>query len=101
MKKLKLFIAASSVMSAVNAQQLHISSLYDLQGVFYNPSTAGSNGNMAGVSFRSQWEGISGNPRTVTAFGSVDLAEKGIGLGGYFYSDKTGPTARTGITVAF
>lgn len=95
---LSLFLALA--LTNLQAQQLQTSSLYDLQGVLHNPSMAGVN-NMVGVTYRSQWTGISGSPRTGTVFGSFKLPEQKIGLGGYIYSDKTGPTSRTGIQLAF
>lgn len=82
-------------------QQLQTSSMYDLQGVFHNPSTAGVRNSMAGVSYRTQWSGISGSPRTATAFGSFNVPSLKIGIGGYAYNDKTGPTSRTGLQLAF
>jgi type IX secretion system PorP/SprF family membrane protein len=87
--------------NALSAQQLQTSSLYDMQGVFHNPSTAGVRNSMVGASYRAQWSGISGSPRTATVFGSFDLPSLKIGLGGYLYSDKTGPTSRTGVQLAF
>jgi type IX secretion system PorP/SprF family membrane protein len=97
-----LFLLIGGTLTNIKAQQLHVSSMYDMQGIFHNPSTAGSQQHgMAGVSYRSQWTGISGSPRTATVFGSFDLPEQKIGLGGYIYSDKTGPTSRTGIQLAF
>ncbi len=101
MKKNILFLFLLVVTAKAQSQQLHTSSLYDLQGVFHNPSMSGSNGTIAGVTYRSQWDGISGSPRTATAFGSVDLTNHNIGIGGYLYNDKTGPTERTGVTVSF
>lgn len=82
-------------------QQLQTSSMYDLQGVFHNPSTAGVRNSMAGVSYRTQWSGFSGSPRTATAFGSFAMPSLKIGIGGYVYNDKTGPTSRTGLQLAF
>jgi type IX secretion system PorP/SprF family membrane protein len=87
--------------ATATAQQLQTSSLYDLQGVFHNPSTAGVGKSMVGASYRTQWSGISGAPKTATVFGSFDLPNLKIGLGGYLYNDKTGPTSRTGIQLAF
>lgn len=55
----------------------------------------------AGVTYRSQWTGVSGSPKTATAFGSFDLPDKKIGLGGYIFNDQTGATSRTGIELAF
>lgn len=94
-----LFILGSFIEGS--AQQLQTSSMYDLQGIFHNPSTAGVNGSLFGVSYRTQWSGISGAPKTATVFGSIALPDHKIGLGGYIYNDKTGPTSRTGISLAF
>jgi type IX secretion system PorP/SprF family membrane protein len=63
---------------------------------------AGASGpGMVGMTYRSQWSRISGSPKTATVFGSFDLPEHKIGLGGYIYNDQTGPTSRTGITASF
>lgn len=93
-----LFMGAAA---AAGAQQLQTSSLFDLQGVFHNPAAAGTNGSMAGASYRTQWNGFSGAPKTITGFAAFDLPKQGIGLGGYIYNDKTGPTSRTGVSLAF
>ncbi|MGH2553966.1 MAG: PorP/SprF family type IX secretion system membrane protein, partial [Chitinophagaceae bacterium] len=98
------FIVILFVMGAATqlpAQQLQTSSMYDLQGVYHNPSTAGSQGSMVGVSYRTQWNDFSGAPKTATVFGALDLPDHNIGIGGYIYNDKTGPTSRTGIQLAF
>src|SRR5258705_6443524 len=85
----------------VTAQQLQTSSLYDLQGIFHNPSTAGVGKSMVGASYRTQWSSINGAPKTATVFGSFELPSLKIGLGGYIFNDKTGPTSRTGVQLAF
>lgn len=85
----------------ISAQQLQTSSMYDLQGIYHNPSTAGVQGSMVGVSYRTQWSGFSGAPKTATVFGSFDMPKHNIGIGGYIYNDKTGPTSRTGVQLAF
>jgi type IX secretion system PorP/SprF family membrane protein len=88
--------------NAANAQQLQTSALYDMQGVLHNPAMAGmQRTNMAGATYRSQWSGISGSPKTFTGFASFNLPKHKIGVGGYLYSDKTGPTTRTGVQLAF
>jgi type IX secretion system PorP/SprF family membrane protein len=87
--------------ATASAQQLQTSSMFDLQGVLHNPSTAGVRGSMAGVTYRTQWTEISGSPKTATAFGSIDLPNQKIGIGGYIYNDRTGPTSRTGIALSF
>ena len=101
MKKLFLIIVFAGAVTAVSAQQLQTSSFYDMQGVIHNPSMAGSNGSMVGATYRSQWSGLSGSPKTATVFGSFDMPKHNIGIGGYLYSDKTGPSSRTGIQVSF
>ncbi|HAO47777.1 MAG TPA: hypothetical protein DCQ97_12675 [Chitinophagaceae bacterium] len=99
----KLLSAAFVLVSGftAHAQQLQTSSLYDLQGILHNPSVAGTGkSNMLGISYRSQWSGISGSPKTATVFGSFDIPSFGIGIGGNIYQDKTGPTSRTGISLS-
>jgi type IX secretion system PorP/SprF family membrane protein len=100
----RFLIIAVTVCAAVvaNAQQLQSSSFYDMQGVLHNASTAGVYKNsMVGASYRTQWSGISGSPKTATAFANFKLPSLNIGLGGYIYNDKTGPTSRTGVQLAF
>lgn len=101
MKQLILILVFAGSVSAISAQQLQTSSFYDMQGVLHNPSMAGSNGSMVGATYRSQWSGISGSPKTATVFGSFDMPKHDIGIGGYLYNDKTGPTSRTGVQVSF
>jgi type IX secretion system PorP/SprF family membrane protein len=100
--KHKLLIAFfTGIISITNAQQLQTSSLYDMQGTLNNPSMAGmQQNNIIGVSYRSQWAGISGSPKTATIFGSFNMPRQAIGIGGYVYSDKTGPTSRTGLELS-
>lgn len=102
MRKILLFVLMSIVFAEGYSQQLQTSSLYDMQGVFHNPSMAGVRmPGMVGITYRNQWTGVNGNPKTATLFGSFELPNQKIGLGGYVYSDKTGPTSRTGVEFAF
>ena len=98
-----LFITNALV---INAQQLQSSSFYEMHPILHNPSGAGiimEEGKRAivGITYRTQWSGINGAPQTVTAFGSFNLPKQKIGIGGYVYNDKTGPTSRTGIDLSF
>jgi type IX secretion system PorP/SprF family membrane protein len=96
-----LLILSTSAMLA-SSQQLQTSSLYDLQGALHNPATAGVNKYASiGVSYRSMWNNLSGGPQTGTLFGSFYLPSVKLGLGGYIYSDKTGPTKRTGVQMSY
>ena len=102
MKKSLIIVSLLCVMVIGKAQQLQTSSLYDMQGIFHNPAMAGLQmKGMVGVTYRNQWTGVSGNPRTATVFGSVNLPDQQIGLGGYIYNDETGPTSRTGVQLSF
>jgi type IX secretion system PorP/SprF family membrane protein len=95
-------ISGLAVSLGSEAQQLHTSSMYELQTIFHNPAMAGNlTSNMAGVSYRSQWAGISGSPRTATIFGNIDIPKDLIGIGGYLYNDQTGPTSRSGAQLSF
>jgi type IX secretion system PorP/SprF family membrane protein len=102
MKKYIIFLFLLIAFTVAEAQQLQTSSLYDMQGVLHNPSMAGvQQRGMVGFTYRDQWTGVSGNPKTATLFGSFELPDAKIGLGGYLYNDKTGPTSRTGLQLAF
>jgi type IX secretion system PorP/SprF family membrane protein len=102
MKHYILVILFVGVAATAKSQQLQTSSMYDMQGVLHNPSTAGVyQHGMVGTTYRSQWSGISGSPKTATVFGSFDIPKHNIGVGGYLFSDKTGPTSRTGMEFAF
>jgi type IX secretion system PorP/SprF family membrane protein len=102
MKKIVIIVSLLCVFTIVHSQQLQTSSLYDMQGNFHNPAMAGlSMKGMVGVTYRNQWTGVSGNPRTATVFGSLQLPDQQIGLGAYIYNDETGPTSRTGVQLAF
>jgi type IX secretion system PorP/SprF family membrane protein len=101
-----LFILFVVTASTVNAQQLQTSSMFDMQGMLNNPSVVGAvagtkQHGMVGATYRTQWSAISGSPKTATVFGSFDLPEHNIGLGGYIYNDRTGPTSRKGVQLAF
>ncbi|HMU47818.1 MAG TPA: type IX secretion system membrane protein PorP/SprF [Chitinophagaceae bacterium] len=102
MKRYIIFLLLVTSTWVVSAQQLTTASMYDLQGVFFNPATAGSQKHgMIGASYRTMWDGIDGGPQTATLFGSAFIPSVKLGLGGYVYSDKTGPTKRTGIEMAY
>jgi type IX secretion system PorP/SprF family membrane protein len=105
MKKYILIAGLLGSAAISTGQQLQTSSLFDMQGILHNASLAGVQQNpdiksTAGISYRTQWSGISGSPQTLTAFGSFNLPKQKIGIGGYLYNDKTGPTSRTGIELS-
>jgi type IX secretion system PorP/SprF family membrane protein len=102
MKYIQLFAFVFLASLVSNAQQLTASSLYDMHPILHNPATAGSNHYASiGGSFRTQWDGMPGGPQTGLIFGSTYLQKSKIGLGGYLYSDVTGPTKRIGLQMAY
>jgi hypothetical protein len=102
MKRLLLFALNLLVFIDCRSQQLQTSSLYEMQSLLHNPATAGLfQDNLIGASYRTQWSGISGSPRTAMLFGSYNLKKENVGLGGYLFSDVTGPTSRTGLSASF
>jgi len=81
---------------------LMTSSLYELQGNLHNPALAGLHQQtVLGASYRSMWSGIEGSPVTALVYGSTFLQKANIGIGGYLYSDVTGPTSRRGIQTSY
>jgi type IX secretion system PorP/SprF family membrane protein len=84
------------------AQQLQTSSLYENMVIMHNPSAVGTMPtNYVGLSYRSQWSGLSGAPKTANVLASIGLDKYKIGLGGSLFQDKTGPTSRTGLALSF
>jgi type IX secretion system PorP/SprF family membrane protein len=101
MKK-QILLLISLISIAASAQQLMTSSLYDVQGNLHNPAVTGVGGQrMFGATYRSMWSGIDGSPTTALIFGSTYLNKIKAGVGGYLYSDVTGPTSRKGIQTSF
>jgi type IX secretion system PorP/SprF family membrane protein len=101
MKKNKIFILLLLVGSTGWAQQLQTSSMYELQGSIHNPAMAGlTSAGFMGLSYRTQWKGINGNPKTATIFANKELAKQALGVGGYIYNDNTGPIKRTGLNLS-
>lgn len=101
MKRIIFLLFSLSVVHSAFSQQLMVASLYDQQGSLHNPATAGASGHgSVGASYRKMWNGIDGAPQTALLFGSGYLKNAKLGVGGYVYSDKTGPTKRTGVQVA-
>ncbi len=102
MNRILSILLLSLTIGTAGAQQLMTSSLYDLQGNLHNPAVAGLHQQtMLGASYRSMWSGIEGSPVTAMVFGSTYLPKAKIGIGGYLYSDVTGPTSRRGIQTSY
>ncbi|PHN04950.1 PorP/SprF family type IX secretion system membrane protein [Flavilitoribacter nigricans] len=91
---------------SVSAQQLPLFTQYRENATIINPAAMESdffaygNNVTLGASYRAQWVGISGSPRTQTIRGSfLSMGGAGVNLtaGGYLINDVTGPTGFTGF----
>lgn len=84
-------------------QQIHQLTQYFTNDYAFNPAVAGSDVNFQSkLSFRKQWTGLEGAPTTGLLSVHGNLSEKrSIGLGMLLFTDKTGPTSRTGINLSY
>ena len=96
--KISILLCITAVYSInVYAQQLYKISNYMQHSFITNPAAVGANGYATfGAAYRSQWQGIEGGPTTAVIFGDNYFSKMKTGLGFVVYSDKTGPTSRTG-----
>jgi type IX secretion system PorP/SprF family membrane protein len=107
MKKILFVIGlvwGTAMLSGVEAyaQQLPLFSQYMLNDYFQNPAVAGSRPVFDAVSAnRLQWIGITDAPRTYALSLHGPVKAKNMGVGGYLFSDVTGPTRRAGISGSY
>lgn len=86
--------------SAVNAQQLSLTSQYMMNNYILNPAIAGTENFIPiNLNIRNQWVNIKGAPVTQSLSSHAYLG-KNIGIGGVVFNDVTGPTRRTGASVS-
>ena len=84
------------------AQQLPQYTQYFLNDYVTNPAVGGSKKAwMAGFNTRYQWVGIQDAPRTYILSLHGPVRKTRVGLGGYVFSDVTGPTRRTGASFSY
>jgi type IX secretion system PorP/SprF family membrane protein len=102
MKKLFILILIAGVSLKAAAQQIQTTAFPQIQGFMHNASFAGLGAtNFVGANYRTQWSEISGGPKTASLFGSFAMPSSKMGMSALVYSDKTGPTSRTGLSVSF
>ena len=102
MKKTGLIFICLLLVVLANAQQLPHYSQYMLNDYVMNPAIAGSkNFTEAKTNTRYQWVGVTDAPRTYIMSVSGAMKDKPMGIGGYMFSDITGPTRRTGISLSY
>lgn len=98
--RIKLFISASFCLLLAchaNAQQVFKVAQFVKHNYIYNPAAAGAEDKSSiGVAYRKMWSGMPGGPQTTLLYGDHYFESKKTGVGVVLYSDKTGPTSRTG-----
>lgn len=101
-KSLLLFIGLSLLSTILCAQQLPQFSQYLLNKYITNPASAGENEYFVGqTNFRAQWTGIRDAPRTYILSANGRLKNQNMGVGGYLFSDITGPIKRNGFNLSY
>ena len=99
--RFKIFITSLLVLVTlqltVKAQQIFKISQFVQHNFIYNPAAAGAQESPSvGVAYRKMWSGMPGGPQTTLLYGDKYFSDKKTGIGMVLYSDKTGPTSRTG-----
>lgn len=80
----------------MSAQQLPLFSEYLHNSYLINPAFTGWEGITAvSASYRNQWTGMTGAPRTATLGFQHYPNHSNTGIAGYFMHDQTGPTSFT------
>lgn len=106
MKQVKVILLVVSIAffgNQVKGQQLAHYSQFFLNDYVLNPAVGGTKPYFDVKStYRYQWVGIEDAPRTFLMSMHGPLNEKGnMGIGGYVYSDVTGPTRKTGFKASY
>lgn len=102
MKKLIYTAAIALISVQVYGQQLPSFAQFFNNDYVLNPAIGGTKGYYDVKSaYRYQWVGIQDAPRTFTLALNGPIVKEKMGIGGYIYSDVTGPTRRTGAKVSY
>jgi type IX secretion system PorP/SprF family membrane protein len=102
MKKIITICICCFLCCVAFAQQDPIQSLYLQNRFAINPAYAGLNDFLqAQVSYRTQWAGIEGNPRTLNFSGHTSIYNNKGGIGIQVTEDRIGENKNTEIQAAF
>ena len=103
MKKITLIAIIALVSGTLSAQPLGQFSQFFMNKYVINPAVGGTSHYFdVKSSYRYQWVGIDNAPRTFVLSMQGPLNERNnMGIGGYVYSDVTGPTRRTGFKISY
>lgn len=100
-KKTLLSAAVAVLGYAGYAQQIEEFSLFRENAVALNPAMVGNQGFLSGnFTFRKQFSQITDAPYTAYMNMQGQVADKNFGIGASLIHDQTGPTGKTGVTLA-
>jgi len=98
MVKWTLMILCSVVLATANAQHTPLTSQYLFNGLLINPAYAGSRDALAtNLTWRNQWVGFEGAPKTQVLSVHAPLNRRKMGLGVLLYNDQIGVSRETGV----
>ncbi|WOK09521.1 PorP/SprF family type IX secretion system membrane protein [Imperialibacter roseus] len=101
---MKMLISLSTLLLIAEycfAQQDALTSTYQLNQLFINPSYAGVNDITSfDLHYRSQWGNLKGAPRTMLLSGNTSLVDNQVGLGVSVQHDNIGVIEKTDINLA-
>lgn len=91
MRLLYLFLCFLFITTTSYSQSERTYSMFVFNKLQYNPAYAGSKETLnAGAHYRHQWQGVTGAPRTITAFAHTPFAGGRSGIGLSLISDEVG-----------
>jgi type IX secretion system PorP/SprF family membrane protein len=97
-----LVLAVLVTASQTQAQQLPQYTQYIFNGLHINPGYAGyKNDGYFQSTYRDQWAGFPGAPKTFTVTGDLSANEGSMGFGFSLLSDRLGPTQTNSITATY
>lgn len=102
MKKIISIFFVLAISLSLKGQQLPQFTQYMINDYVFNPAVAGKeNSYQVKCNIRNQWVGINDAPSTsvLSIFGKY--RESNVGLGGVVFSDRVGPTSRTGLSLSY
>lgn len=100
-KTVILLLMACAFVIDIKAQQVEEFALVRENAFVLNPALAGMNGWVHGTAtFRKQFTKLDQSPYTAMLAMDGQIFGKNVGIGGYLIHDQTGPTGKSGVTVA-
>ena len=99
---LTIFCVSLFWLNPIQAQQIADFSTFRENAIAHNPALTGEERASYGyIVARSQWSDIKKSPFTANIGFHTRLDRKNIGIGGYIFSDFTGPSSYTAINGSF